>query len=61
MVEFDSQLQPLLDLIRDAQTAVSEVARQINTYGEELEADPDRLEEVASANSSKFAASTDLL
>jgi DNA repair protein RecN (Recombination protein N) len=46
MVEFDSQLQPLLDLIRDAQTAVSEVARQINTYGEELEADPARLEEV---------------
>ncbi len=46
MVEFDSQLQPLLDLIRDAQTAVSEVARQINTYGEELEADPSRLEEV---------------
>jgi DNA repair protein RecN (Recombination protein N) len=46
MNEYDSGLQPLLDLIRDAQTAVSEVARQINTYGEELEADPQRLEEV---------------
>ncbi|MBD2603106.1 DNA repair protein RecN [Scytonema hofmannii FACHB-248] len=46
MVEYDSQLQSLLDLVRDAQTAVVEVARQINTYGEGLEADPQRLEEV---------------
>ncbi|HLP89747.1 MAG TPA: DNA repair protein RecN [Nostocaceae cyanobacterium] len=46
MVEFDSQLQPLLELVRDAQTAVTEVARQISAYGEALEADPQRLEEV---------------
>lgn len=46
MVEYDSQLQSLLDLVRDAQTAVVEVARQINTYGDSLEADPQRLEEV---------------
>lgn len=46
MVEYDSQLQPLLDLIRDAQTGLTEVARQINTYGQSLEADPQRLEEV---------------
>ncbi|ABA21854.1 DNA replication and repair protein RecN [Trichormus variabilis ATCC 29413] len=46
MVEYDGQLQPLLDLVRDAQTAITEVARQINTYGESLEADPQRLEEV---------------
>ncbi|WP_414755997.1 DNA repair protein RecN [Anabaena sp. CCY 9910] len=46
MVEYDRQLQPLLDLVRDAQTAITEVARQINTYGESLEADPQRLEEV---------------
>jgi DNA repair protein RecN (Recombination protein N) len=45
MVEYDSQLQPLLDLVRDAQTAVVEVARQINAYGDGLEADPQRLEE----------------
>jgi DNA repair protein RecN (Recombination protein N) len=45
MVEYDSQLQSLLDLVRDAQTAVVEVARQINAYGEALEADPQRLEE----------------
>lgn len=46
MVEYDSGLQSLLDLIRDAQTAVVEVARQINAYGEGMEADPQRLEEV---------------
>ncbi|MBD0262509.1 MAG: DNA repair protein RecN [Tolypothrix sp. Co-bin9] len=45
MVEYDSQLQPLLDLVRDAQTAVVEVARQINAYGDGLEAVPQRLEE----------------
>ncbi|AKG20697.1 DNA repair protein RecN [Calothrix sp. 336/3] len=46
MVEYDSQLQPLLDLILEAQTAIAEVSRQINTYGENLEADPQRLLEV---------------
>jgi len=46
MVEYDTQLQTLLDLVRDAQATVMEVARQINAYGEGLEADPQRLEEV---------------
>ncbi|QSJ20685.1 DNA repair protein RecN [Nostoc sp. UHCC 0702] len=46
MVEYDAQLQTLLDLVRDAQTAVVEVGRQINAYGDSLEADPQRLEEV---------------
>ncbi|MGB6295315.1 MAG: DNA repair protein RecN [Rivularia sp. (in: cyanobacteria)] len=47
MVEFDTEeLQPLLELIRDAQSAVTEVARQINAYGDALEADPQRLDEV---------------
>ncbi|MEA5616375.1 DNA repair protein RecN [Cronbergia sp. UHCC 0137] len=46
MVEYDSQLQPLLELVRDAVTAVVEVGRQINAYGEGLEADPHRLAEV---------------
>jgi DNA repair protein RecN (Recombination protein N) len=46
MVEYDAQLQPLLDLVRDAQATLMEVARQINAYGEDLEADPQRLEEV---------------
>ncbi|MBE9199860.1 MULTISPECIES: DNA repair protein RecN [unclassified Nodularia (in: cyanobacteria)] len=46
MVEYDVQLQPLLDLVRDAQTVMIEVGRQINAYGSSLEADPQRLEEV---------------
>lgn len=46
MVEYDSQLQYLLELVRDAQAAVMEVGRQINAYGDGLEADPHRLEEV---------------
>jgi DNA repair protein RecN (Recombination protein N) len=46
MVEYDAQLQPLLELVRDAQATLTEVARQINAYGESLEADPQRLEEV---------------
>ncbi|MEY3403440.1 MAG: repair protein RecN [Cyanobacteriota bacterium] len=46
MIEYDSQLQSLLELVRDALAAVMEVARQINIYGEGLEADPQRLEEV---------------
>ena len=46
MVDYDSQLQPLLDMVRDAQATITEVARQVNNYGESLEADPQRLEEV---------------
>lgn len=46
IVEFDSQLQPILELVRDAIAAVMEVGRQISIYGESLEADPQRLEEV---------------
>lgn len=46
MVGYDAQLQPLLDLVRDAQTMIMEVARQINAYGSSLEADPQRLQEV---------------
>lgn len=46
MVEYDTQLQSLLELVREAQTTITEVGRQINTYGENLEADPERLEEV---------------
>lgn len=46
MVEYDSQLQPLLDLVSDALASVVEAGRQINAYGEGLEADPQRLVEV---------------
>ncbi|WP_353932096.1 DNA repair protein RecN [Okeanomitos corallinicola TIOX110] len=46
IVEFDNQLQPMLELVRDAVATVMEVGRQISIYGESLEADPQRLEEV---------------
>jgi DNA repair protein RecN (Recombination protein N) len=46
IVEFDLQLQPILELVRDAVATVMEVGRQISIYGESLEADPQRLEEV---------------
>ncbi|MBD2292022.1 DNA repair protein RecN [Anabaena sphaerica FACHB-251] len=46
IVEFDSRMQPMLELVRDAVAAVMEVGRQISIYGESLEADPQRLEEV---------------
>ncbi|TAE60077.1 MAG: DNA repair protein RecN [Nostocales cyanobacterium] len=46
IVEFDSQLQPILELVRDAVATVMEVGRQISIYGESLETDPQRLEEV---------------
>ncbi|WP_250124336.1 DNA repair protein RecN [Chroococcidiopsis sp. CCMEE 29] len=46
MVQYDSQLQPLLDLVSEAVAAVMEAGRQMSAYGEGLEADPQRLEMV---------------
>ncbi len=46
MVQYDAALQPLLDLVSDALASVVEAGRQINAYGEGLEADPQRLLEV---------------
>lgn len=46
MLRYDAQLQPILDLVTDALTQVEEASRQINAYGEGLETDPDRLQEV---------------
>lgn len=46
MVEYDAQLQPILDLVSEALTAATEAGRQISAYGEGLEADPQRLEMV---------------
>ena len=46
MVEFDGQLQPLLDLVSGAIAQVVEAGQQIHTYGGSLEADPQRLGEV---------------
>lgn len=46
MVNFDTGLQQTLDMVSAALAQVEEAGRQINAYGESLEADPDRLETV---------------
>jgi len=46
MVQYDNQLQPLLELVSAASTQVVEASHQINAYGDGLETDPERLQEV---------------
>jgi DNA repair protein RecN (Recombination protein N) len=46
MSTFDPEVNPILEMISEALTQVAEAGRQINTYGENLETDPDRLGEV---------------
>jgi DNA repair protein RecN (Recombination protein N) len=46
MVNIDSSLQSTLDLVNLALTQVTEAGREINYYGDALEADPDRLLEI---------------
>jgi DNA repair protein RecN (Recombination protein N) len=46
MVEIDSSLQSTLDLVSLALSQVTEAGREINYYGDALEADPDRLLEI---------------
>lgn len=46
MVEYDSQLQSILDLVSNALAHVEQAGREINFYGESIEADPQRLQEV---------------
>lgn len=46
MERYDPQIQPLLELVVSALTQVEEAGRQINTYGEGLETDPERLQVV---------------
>jgi len=48
MVQYDNQLQPILDLVNEALAAVTEVGRQIGAYGESLESDPQQLDIVES-------------
>ncbi len=47
MSQYDSELQPILELVQDALTQVQEAGRQINIYAGRLETDPQRLQEVA--------------
>lgn len=46
MVEFDSRLKSVLEMVSDALAQVVEASREISSYGEQLEADPLMLEEV---------------
>ncbi len=46
MVQYDSQLAPLLEMVQNAMTQIVEAGQQIYAYGESLESDPDRLAEV---------------
>ncbi len=46
MVEVDTSLQPVLDAITNAMAHVNQAGRDINLYGANIEADPERLEEV---------------
>ncbi len=46
MHEVDRQIQPILELVSSALTQVEEAGREINTYGDTLETDPERLQMV---------------
>ncbi|QDZ41169.1 DNA repair protein RecN [Euhalothece natronophila Z-M001] len=46
MVEYDSQLTPILEMVQTAMTQIVEAGQQIYSYGEGLESDPNRLAEV---------------
>lgn len=46
MVDYDPQLNGILEMVQDAMTQVVEAGKQMYSYGESLESDPQRLEEV---------------
>ncbi|NEP09507.1 MAG: DNA repair protein RecN [Symploca sp. SIO2C1] len=46
MVDYDVQLEPILDLVSGALAQIVEAANQMNAYGERLDTDPERLQEV---------------
>ncbi|AFY76016.1 MAG: DNA repair protein RecN [Hydrococcus sp. C42_A2020_068] len=46
MTKYDEGIEPILEIIRMALNEVIEAGHQINTYGDGLEADPERLAEV---------------
>ncbi len=48
MVEYDPLLKSILSMVEDAATQVTEAGRQIGSYGENLESDPQRLQDVES-------------
>lgn len=46
MAQYDAQLQPILEMVSGALAQVVEASHQINAYGDGLETDPERLQEV---------------
>ena len=46
MVEYDPQIQPILEMVNNALAQVEQAARELNFYGDSIEADPQRLQEV---------------
>lgn len=48
MLQYDNTVEPILDMVTDALAQIEEAGRQINIYGEDVETDPQRLQEVQS-------------
>jgi DNA repair protein RecN (Recombination protein N) len=46
MLRYDPEIQSILDLVTSALAQVEEAGQQINAYGDDLETDPQRLQEV---------------
>lgn len=46
MQQYDTTVDPILDMVNDALAQVEEAGRQINAYGEDVETDPQRLQDV---------------
>ncbi len=46
MLRYDAEVEPILDMVTAALAQVEEAGRQLNAYGEGLESDPERLQEV---------------
>lgn len=46
MVEYDSQLESVLEMVQNALTEVVEAGHQLSTYGDNLETDPEQLTQI---------------
>ncbi len=46
MLRFDPEVDPILEMVADALAQVQEAGRQMNAYGENVETDPERLDEI---------------
>lgn len=46
MVDYDAELQAILDMVSGALAQVEEAGREINAYGENLETDPEQLDQI---------------